>query len=106
MKYEECKDQVLIKVIRTKLNVSTFWTLEKFEQKLSEMKELYQVKLMSVIVLCILCVHRWNILALWHPMMHNYRSQCLYQLPTHLKALIHFIEVCNMYSLPVGAVMW
>jgi len=50
MKYEECKDQVLIKVIRTKLNVSTFWTLEKFEQKLSQMKEFYQVRFMFELI--------------------------------------------------------
>ena len=35
-------EQVLVKVSKTKLAVSTFWTLEKFDDRLLQMRELYQ----------------------------------------------------------------
>ena len=37
------KEQTLIKVSKCKLGVSTFWSLDKFEQRLSRMRDLYQV---------------------------------------------------------------
>ena len=35
--------QTLVKVTNTKLGVSTFWTMGKFEVRLVRMRELYQV---------------------------------------------------------------
>ena len=34
--------ETLIRVTNTKLNISAFWTLDKFEEKLLQMRELYQ----------------------------------------------------------------
>ena len=34
--------QTLVKVTNSKLNVSTYWTMEKFEDRLLQMREMYQ----------------------------------------------------------------
>ncbi|ESO00704.1 hypothetical protein HELRODRAFT_192579 [Helobdella robusta] len=39
--------QVVIKVLRTSLNISTFWSLDKFEAKLQDMRDLYMDKIDS-----------------------------------------------------------
>ena len=48
--------QTLVKVTNKKLGISTYWTWEKFEEKLIQMKELYEVRSYNII-----CVHAYLI---------------------------------------------
>ncbi len=36
--------QTLVKVTNIKLGISTFWSMDKFERRLLQMRELYQVR--------------------------------------------------------------
>ena len=36
--------QTVIKMTNTKLGISTFWTMDKFEDKLIQMREMFQVR--------------------------------------------------------------
>ena len=40
---ESKETQTLVKVTNTKLGVSTYWSLEKFEDNLVKMREMYEV---------------------------------------------------------------
>ena len=42
------KPQNLVKVSNTTLEVTTYWTIEKFDSRLKEMREMYQVRTLFI----------------------------------------------------------